>query len=276
MTELNRETRGEEIYPGTGRRRAITAAMVTAAMLSAQAAFAGYAGTGYAHAQVAPPLGECPTCPPSPAPPPCPVCPPAPSPPPLNTAPVSQNDLYAVMEDGRLDVPAPGTLGNDTDAEDDALTARLVSGPANGTLTYNTDGSFVYTPRANFFGQDSFTYRANDGTADGNIATVTITVTAVNDSPIARGDAYSVKKKTLTVGKPGVLRNDSDPDSDRLSARLVQRTKNGKLALSSDGSFIYKPKRNFKGTDSFTYRAYDGKAFSTVVRVTIKVRATRR
>lgn len=273
MTELNRETRGEEIYPGTGRRRAITAAMVTAAMLSAQAAFAGYA-----HAQVAPPSGDCPTCPPSPAPPPgCSTCPPTPVPPPLNTAPVSQNDLYAVMEDGRLDVPAPGTLGNDTDAEDDTLTARLVSGPSNGTLTYNTDGSFVYTPRANFFGQDSFTYRANDGTADGNIATVTITVTAVNDLPLARGEAYSVKKnKTLTVGNPGVLRNDRDPDGDRLSARLVKRTSAGKLALRSNGSFAYKPRRNFNGTDSFTYRAYDGKAFSTVVRVTIKVRATRR
>ena len=57
-------------------------------------------------------------------------------------------------------------LGNDSDVDGDALTAVLVSGPANGTLTLNADGSFTYTPDANFNGTDSFTYKANDGTAD--------------------------------------------------------------------------------------------------------------
>ena len=78
-------------------------------------------------------------------------------------------------------------LGNDTDVDGDTLTAVAASaGPAHGTLTLNADGSFTYTPAANYNGTDSFTYKANDGTADSNVATVTITVDAVNDAPVAR------------------------------------------------------------------------------------------
>jgi VCBS repeat-containing protein len=76
-----------------------------------------------------------------------------------------------------------GLLNNDSDAEGDALTARLVSGPANGTLALNADGTLTYTPNADFNGTDSFTYVANDGTKDSNVATVTIAVGAVNDAP---------------------------------------------------------------------------------------------
>ena len=68
------------------------------------------------------------------------------------------------------------------------------AGPANGTLTLNADGSFTYTPNANFNGTDSFTYQANDGTADSNVATVTITVNAVNDAPVASDDSYTRRR----------------------------------------------------------------------------------
>ena len=100
---------------------------------------------------------------------------------PVNDAPVAVDDGYNVDEDATLNVAADGVLGNDGDADGDALTAALVSGPANGTLSLNADGSFSYTPDADFNGTDSFTYRANDGTVDGNLATVTITVDPAND-----------------------------------------------------------------------------------------------
>ena len=107
---------------------------------------------------------------------------------------------------------APGVLGNDTDVDGDrADGGRWSSGPAHGTLTLNADGSFTYTPSANYNGADSFTYKANDGTADSNVATVTITVGAVNDAPVADDDAYDADEDTpLTVAAPGVLGNDSD------------------------------------------------------------------
>ena len=88
-------------------------------------------------------------------------------------------DTYAVDQDQVLTIAAPGVLANDTDADNDTLTAILVSTTSNGTLTFNVDGSFVYTPRAEYFGTDTFTYKANDGKADSNVVTVTITVSKV-------------------------------------------------------------------------------------------------
>ena len=94
----------------------------------------------------------------------------------LNEAPVAVDDSYTTMEDTPLSVPAPGVLANDTDGDGDPLMAVLDSNPSNGSVTLNSDGSFSYTPDAGFFGTDSFTYHANDGVADSNVATVTITV----------------------------------------------------------------------------------------------------
>jgi hypothetical protein len=95
----------------------------------------------------------------------------------VNSPPVAVNDAYTVKENTVLTVAKPGVLANDSDADGDVLTAALVNGVSNGNLTLNTDGSFTYTPNANFTGNDSFTYRANDGKADSNIATVSITIT---------------------------------------------------------------------------------------------------
>ena len=101
-----------------------------------------------------------------------------------NIIPVATNDSYTTEEDQKLDIDKnSGTLSNDTDANGDDLTAILVSDVSNGTLTFNSDGSFSYTPNADYNGSDSFTYKANDGIDDSNTATVTITVTAVNDAP---------------------------------------------------------------------------------------------
>jgi VCBS repeat-containing protein len=100
-----------------------------------------------------------------------------------NQAPVAVNDAYGVDEDITLNTAVPGVLANDTDANGDQLTAIKVSDPANGSLSLNSDGSFIYYPNLDFFGTDTFTYKANDGQADSNIATVTITVNPVNDAP---------------------------------------------------------------------------------------------
>jgi hypothetical protein len=141
-------------------------------------------------------------------------------------------------------------------------------------LALNADGSFIYTPNANFNGSDSFTYHANDGLADSNIATVTITVNAVNDAPVANNDAYTTDEDTvLTVLAPGVLGNDTDADGDPLTAALVSSTSNGTLALNADGSFDYTPNAGFNGSDSFTYHANDGTVDSNIATVNITVNA---
>ena len=191
---------------------------------------------------------------------------------PANDAPVAAGDAYSVTEDGTLDVPAPGVLDNDTDAEGDSLTAALVAGPAHGTVTFNADGSFTYTPTTNYNGSDSFTYKANDDSLDSNVATVSLTVTPVNDPPTAAADAYSTKEDTtLSINAPGVLANDTDIDGDTLSAILVSGPVHGTVALNANGSLSYTPAANWSGTDSFTYKVNDGTADSNAATVTITV-----
>lgn len=94
----------------------------------------------------------------------------------VNDAPVAVPDTYATDEDTPLVVPIPGVLGNDTDVENNALSATLDSNPAHGLLTFLPDGSFVYTPTLNYNGPDSFTYHADDGVLNSEIVTVTLTV----------------------------------------------------------------------------------------------------
>ena len=96
---------------------------------------------------------------------------------PANNAPTAVNDPYSTPEDTALVITTPGALANDTDGN--PLTAIKVTDPSHGTVTLNANGSFTYTPAANYSGPDSFTYKANDGAASSNVATVSITVNPV-------------------------------------------------------------------------------------------------
>src|SRR5262249_47853902 len=166
-----------------------------------------------------------------------------------------------------------GVLANDTDADNDPLSAVLVSGPSHGTLALDPAGQFIYTPDPNFSGTDSFTYKATDGTAESNAAMVTINVTPVNDAPSAAPDSYTINEdETLAVAAAGVLANDSDVEGDALSAVLVSGPAHGTLSLNADGSFDYTPNADFNGIDSFTYNANDGLA-NGLATVTITVNA---
>src|SRR5207247_750135 len=175
----------------------------------------------------------------------------------VNDAPVAVNDSYSTNENTEETTAAPGALDNDTDVESAALTAILVSGPAHGTLTLNANGSFTYTPAANYNGSDSFTYQANDAVASSNVATVAITVNGVNDAPVAVNDSYSTNEDTtltVTAGS-GVLGNDTDVDGDALTAILVSGPSHGTLTLHANGGFSYTPAANYNGPDSFRYTA---------------------
>lgn len=190
--------------------------------------------------------------------------------------PPARPDSYSVDEDSSLvRNAAAGVLANDGNGGPTGLTAQLVAGPAHGTLNFNDDGSFTYTPADNFFGTDVFTYTASNGSTTSNVAQVTITVNPLNDPPAPQADSYTTNEDgALTVNADlGVLDNDTDVDSNSLTAAVASNPSNGTLTLNSDGSFTYTPNGNFFGTDTFTYTASDGTVSSDPVLVSINVTA---
>lgn len=190
----------------------------------------------------------------------------------VNVTPVANDDSYSTPEDTALVEGAAGVLTNDTDGDADPLTAVLDSTTTNGVLVLNADGSFTYTPNVGFNGVDSFTYKANDGTLSSSVATVSITVSPVNDAPVAVDDAYGTNEDTaLVVPAAGVLGNDTDGESDPLSATVVLGPTSGVLVLNADGSFTYTPNADFNGSDSFTYTAGDGVDTSSAATVTLTI-----
>ena len=171
----------------------------------------------------------------------------------INTPPVAVDDgPYAAIEDTQLSVPtASGVLANDTDVDTGAtLTAVLVSAPASGTLVLSPDGSFTYTPAPGFNGTVTFTYHANDGFQDSNVATVTITVSAVNDPPVANaGGPYAVNEGA------SVALSGSATDVDNTPAQLTYD-----WDFDNNGSFETPGQ-----TPSFSAAVIDGPATRTIV-----------
>ena len=192
---------------------------------------------------------------------------------PVNDAPVAGDNTFEVAEDTTLTVAPPGILDDDQDVDRDPLSATLETSPTCGTLTLETDGSFTYVPHPDYSGPDAFTYRASDAQTSSAPATVTITVTPVNDAPVALGESYVLEEDvTLEVdAATGLLGNDSDIDGDALTSVLVTDTARGALSLNDDGSFSYTPGPGWSGTDTFAYSAYDGDLMSDAVEVTLTV-----
>jgi len=184
-----------------------------------------------------------------------------------NTPPVADAQSVTTTEEVPLMIFLTGG-----DADGDHLEFSIATQPTNGTLT-GASKNPTYTPNIDFFGTDSFTFTVNDGTVDSAPATVTISVTGVNDIPVAVDDTYETPMNTtliLMMGT-GVLDNDIDPDNNTLTTLLIDNVDHGILTFRDDGSFVYKPDQNYIGQDTFTYRAFDGVELSNVATVTISV-----
>ena len=157
-------------------------------------------------------------------------------------------ETYQGIEDTVLTIAVGnGVLANDGDSGSGPLTASLISNAAHGTVAFAADGSFTYTPDANFSGQDTFTYQATDGDKLSNVAIVTLQVQAVNDPPVGSEDSYTTAEDTPLVvdAANGVLKNDIDIDGDTLTASLANQPTHGTLTLNADGSFTYTPESEF-------------------------------
>jgi len=197
-----------------------------------------------------------------------------------NQAPAASDDAWSMSAGATLSVASPGVLGNDSDADGDALTAMLANGPASGSLALNGDGSFSYTPNAGFAGTDNFTYRAHDGELSSDPATVSITVVAsVNAAPVANDDSVTASVRKTTSYTPkliSVLSNDADPDGslDPASVSITAApNKGGTVTVNADGTVSYTPKLKFRGKEVFKYTVRDqAGALSNAATVTVSVK----
>ena len=184
----------------------------------------------------------------------------------VNDTPIATGQSATTAEDTAKAL----TLGA-SDIDGDSLSYCIVKSPAHGTLS-GTGANRTYTPAANYYGPDCFTFKVNDGTVDSSAATVSLTVTSVNDLPVAAGESYTTPRGTLLeIAPAGVLGNDTDVDGDVLTAQLVTNVTGGALTLYAHGGFRYTPRIGFSGPDSFTYRPHDGTATGNTVTVTLQV-----
>jgi VCBS repeat-containing protein len=185
--------------------------------------------------------------------------------------PVAVDDsAYVVNEDTTLN--GTTVLANDTDADGDTIDQAIIGATTtHGALTLNLDGTFSYTPLANFHGTDSFTYFAKDSAHDEssvNPATVTITVNSVNDAPVANAVTFTTNEDTALAN----TLTGSDVDSDPLTFAVgAVAPAHGSVIINTDGTFTYTPTANYHGADSFSFKVNDGTTDSAEATVAITV-----
>ncbi len=175
---------------------------------------------------------------------------------PVNDPPVAVDDVVVTPEDTPVNT---FVLANDYDVDGELILSTLViiSGPAHGTATVNSDGSITYTPYLNYFGPDSYVYQICDEDGSCDVATVFITVTPVNDPPVAMDDVVTTPEDSSVI--IAVLANDSDVDSelDLNSLTVISGPSNGTVLVNADGTITYSPSENYFGPDEFVYQICD-------------------
>ncbi|KKE83585.1 Ig-like domain-containing protein, partial [Pseudoalteromonas luteoviolacea] len=190
---------------------------------------------------------------------------------PVNDAPVAVDNTATLLEEGSFEV---NVLGNDTDVDTndslDVSSVTVVAAPQFGQAVVNAQGAIVYTPNTNYFGDDTFTYTVKDAAgAVSNAATVTMTVTAVNDAPVAQAQVLSLDED----GTLQITLSATDQENDALTYRIATDVSHGTLVKQSDTVWLYTPNRDFNGTDSFTFIANDGDLDSAAQTVSLTVNA---
>lgn len=159
--------------------------------------------------------------------------------------PIAVPDSYAAAASTPLSVAAPGVLSNDTL---NSAIASLATSPAHGSLSFNPNGSFTYTPTTGYTGFDTFSYTLTNiwGTS-----TAVVTIAIASPAPIAVDDSFGMAYgATLSVPAPGVLGNDTVNGG---SPAVATNVSHGILTFNTDGSFSYAPTLGYFGADSFTY-----------------------
>ncbi|MBX5337036.1 tandem-95 repeat protein [Vibrio parahaemolyticus] len=183
---------------------------------------------------------------------------------PINDAPNAENDVITTEEDTAVTI---NVLVNDSDVEGDALSIQSASVPSEQGSVDIVDGKLVFTPAENFNGEATITYIVTDGDLTDE-AKVTVTITPVNDSPVAVDDTTSIQEDTaVTID---VLTNDTDVDGDKLSIESASVPKEQGTVEVVDGKLVFTPAENFNGDAEITYTVTDGE-LTDEAKVTVTV-----
>ncbi|MGL1302989.1 tandem-95 repeat protein, partial [Vibrio parahaemolyticus] len=183
---------------------------------------------------------------------------------PINDAPNAKNDVITTEEDTAVTIDV---LVNDSDVEGDVLSIQSASVPSEQGSVDIVDGKLVFTPAENFNGEATITYIVTDGDLTDE-AKVTVTVTPVNDSPVAVDDTTSIQEDTaVTID---VLTNDTDVDGDKLSIESASVPKEQGMVEVVDGKLVFTPAENFNGDAEITYTVTDGE-LTDEAKVTVTV-----
>ena len=178
----------------------------------------------------------------------------------VNFPPVAEPQTLTVDEDAEI-----GIMLLASDQDNDSLTYVVVTEPSNGELS-GLVPNLIYTPNVNYNGTDNFTFKVNDGAVDSLVSTVSITIPPQNDSPTV-ADISLITQEDIPLP---ILFKQDDIDGDSLTYAIITPPQDGSLS-ESNGQYIYTPKTNFFGADSFTYQANDGTENSLIARVMIVV-----
>jgi hypothetical protein len=200
----------------------------------------------------------------------------------VNDPPVAAPDSYSTNEDTTLNVAAPGVLGNDTDDDGGgALQATLVSGPSHGTLALNGNGSFTYTPAANFHGSDSFTYKASNTTGESIAATASLTINPVNDAPTISDIANRTIHANSTTGPVAFTVGDVEDEPSTLSVSGVSSNTtlvpNANIVFGGAGAnrtVTVTPAANKSGSATITVTVTDGGGLAASDSFVLTVKST--
>ena len=179
-------------------------------------------------------------------------------------SPSAVDDVLTVAEDTQGSV---NVVANDSDPDGDTLTVTAVTDPPHGTVTNNGDGTVGYKGSQNYCGNDSFSYTVSDGALT-DTATVTVTVTCVNDAPVTVDDAATTPEDTNI--HVHVRANDSDPDGDTLTVVSLTDPPHGTAVIAADAA-SYTPDANFCGNDTFDYTLRDPSGATAVGHVFVTV-----